>query len=49
MEMPTVEVNGQECVGMIEIPALGLKLPVISEWSDAKLKKRRAATVVLRT
>ena len=31
MEMPTVEVNGQECVGMIEIPALGLKLPVISE------------------
>lgn len=39
MEMPTVEVKGQECVGMIEIPALGLKLPVISEWSDAKLKK----------
>ena len=39
MEMPTVEVNGQECVGMIEVPALGLKLPVISEWSDAKLKK----------
>lgn len=39
MEMPTVEVNGQECVGMIEIPALGLKLPVISECSDAKLKK----------
>ena len=39
MEMPTVEVNGQECVGMIEIPALGLKLPIISEWSDAKLKK----------
>ena len=39
MEMPTVEVNGQECVGMIESPALGLKLPVISEWSDAKLKK----------
>ena len=39
MEMPTVEVNGQECVGMIEIPALGLKRPVISEWSDAKLKK----------
>ncbi len=39
MEMPTVEVSGQECVGMIEIPALGLKLPVISEWSDAKLKK----------
>ena len=39
MEMPTVEVNGQECVGMIEIPALGLKLPVISEWSYAKLKK----------
>ena len=39
MEMPTVEVNGQECVGMIEIPALGLKLPVISEWNDAKLKK----------
>ncbi len=39
MEMPTVEVNGQECIGTIEISALGLKLPVISEWSYAKLKK----------
>lgn len=46
--MPTVEVNGQECVGMIEIPALGLKLPVISEWSDAKLKKPLAGTVAPR-
>ncbi len=48
MEMPTVEVNGQECVGMIEIPALGLKLPIISEWSDAKLKKAPAGTVAPR-
>ena len=39
MEMPTVEINGQECIGTLEIPSLGLKFPVISEWSDEKLKK----------
>ena len=39
MEMPVVEVNGQKCIGTIEIPLLDLKLPVISEWSYAKLKK----------
>jgi len=39
MEMPTVEIDGQECIGTIEIPALELKLPVISEWSNEKLKK----------
>lgn len=39
MEMPVVEVNGQECIGTIEIQLLDLKLPVISEWSYAKLKK----------
>ncbi len=39
MEMPTVEINGQECIGTLEIPLLGLKFPVISEWSDEKLKK----------
>ena len=38
-EMPVVMLDGYEYVGYVEIPALGLKLPVISEWSDAKLKK----------
>ena len=32
MEMPTVEINGQECIGTLEIPSLGLKFPVISEY-----------------
>ena len=37
-EMPTVSVDGNECIGALEIPALGLSLPVISGWSDAKLR-----------
>lgn len=38
MEMTVKMFNGQEYVGVIELPTLSLKLPVISEWSDAKLK-----------
>lgn len=47
--MPTVEINGQECIGTLEIPSLGLKFPVISEWSDEKLKRHRVVIVALRT
>ena len=36
--MPTVEADGIEYVGILEIPALGLTLPVISEWSYDKLE-----------
>lgn len=38
MEMTVKPLNGQEYVGVIELPTLSLKLPVISEWSEMKLK-----------
>ena len=47
--MPTVEVNGQECVGMIEIPALGLKTSGNQRWAMQSSKKAPCATVVLRS
>lgn len=37
VEMPTREVDGNLYIGILEIPVLGLKLPIISEWSDARL------------
>ncbi len=36
--MPVRMVAGQDYIGIIEIPALSLELPIISEWDDAKLK-----------
>lgn len=39
MEMPQMEINGAYYIGIIEIPVLGLQLPVMSgEWSYEKLK-----------
>lgn len=38
MPMPTQEVNGLTCIGMLDLPALGLSLPVLSEWSYDALK-----------
>lgn len=37
-QMPTVMLDGYEYVGYIEIPALNLKLPIMSEWSYSRLK-----------
>ena len=37
MEMPTREVDGNLYIGVLEIPALELKLPILSQWSDAGL------------
>lgn len=37
-ELPVVEVDGNEYVGEISIPAIGIDLPVMSEWSYPKLK-----------
>ena len=37
-EMPVVELDGYEYVGYVEIPALELKLPVMSEWDYNRLK-----------
>ena len=38
MEMPTVEVDGNNYIGTLDIPRLNISLPIMSEWSDAKLK-----------
>lgn len=37
-EMPTLEVEGNQYIGTLEIPALGLTLPVMSQWSYPKLR-----------
>ena len=37
-EMPTVEVDGNEYIGTLDIPALELSLPVMSDWSYPQLK-----------
>lgn len=37
-ELPAVEVNGAEYIGAIDLPTLGLTLPVLRDWSDQLLK-----------
>ena len=38
-EMSTVKVDGYDCIGILSIPVLDLELPVLTDWSYAKLKK----------
>lgn len=38
MDMPEQEIEGQQYIGSLEIPACNLKLPIISHWSYPKLK-----------
>lgn len=38
-EMATVKVDGYDCIGILSIPVLDLELPVLTDWSYAKLKK----------
>ena len=38
IEMPRLTVDGYDCVGVVEIPTLGKKLPVISQWSYEALR-----------
>lgn len=38
IEMPTIDIDGRDCIGYIEIPALNLSLPVLSEWNYPGLK-----------
>ena len=39
-EMPTIEIDGERYIGMLEIPDLNMTLPVAAgEWSYAKLRK----------
>lgn len=37
-EMPVVEIDGQEYIGFVSIPALGLELPIMADWSYDKLQ-----------
>lgn len=37
-EMPALEIDGQAYIGYLELPTLGLSLPVMSEWSYPKLR-----------
>ena len=38
-EMATVEVDRYDCIGILSVPGLHLELPVLTDWSYAKLKK----------
>ena len=37
-KMAAIPVDGHEYVGFISLPTLGLELPVMEDWSEAKLK-----------
>ena len=37
-EMATVKVDGYDCIGVLSIPVLSMKLPILTEWSYEKLK-----------
>ena len=38
-EMVTVKIDNYDCIGVLSIPVLDLELPVLKDWSYAKLKK----------
>ena len=38
MEMPVLVLDGKSYIGVIEVPVLGLRLPIMSEWSYPNLK-----------
>lgn len=35
----TIEIDGESYIGILQIPALGIELPVMAEWSYPNLKK----------
>ena len=37
-EMPTMEIDGNEYIGYLEIPTIGITLPVMSDWSYPQLR-----------
>lgn len=37
MEMPSVEIEGNDYIGILEIPRLEITLPIMSEWDAYKL------------
>lgn len=36
MEMPTLQIHGKDYIGLIEIPAFGITLPIGSAWSSLR-------------
>ncbi len=38
MEMPTLELKGKDYIGVLEMPTLGIRLPVMSDWSYPQLR-----------
>ena len=38
MEMPTVEIDGDKYIGMIEIPSIEIKLPIMDAWDEIRSK-----------
>lgn len=39
-EMPLIEIDGEQYIGFLEIPALNLSLPILGgEWKEQRLKK----------
>lgn len=38
MTMPTVTVEGHRYIGVVSVPALGLDLPVMDQWSEERAK-----------
>lgn len=38
MDMPAMTIDGNEYIGIVEIPSIGLSLPVMAQWSYPKLK-----------
>ena len=38
-EMAMIKVDGYDCIGVLSIPVLELELPILTDWSYAKLKK----------
>lgn len=39
MEMPVQEIDGYDYIGIVEVPACEIELPVISQWSYPALKR----------
>ena len=37
MDMPVMELNGQDYIGVVEIPAFGLSVPIGSSWDAGKV------------
>ena len=38
MEMPAIQIDGKRYLGILEIPALDLRLPIMESWSYPNLK-----------